>query len=134
MSVLDDIQNAVIDLAQATSPYATIEIGALPPDNGICMTYSSGSPDTTFMDKSAAYSMDMVCNGKHTDQQILTDALANIHEALTQETNYPTSENWQITNIITTSAPTYLDRQPNDWYMYGSSLQVKFYYRRANNA
>ena len=134
MSVLDEVQTAVIDLAQDTNPYATIEIGALPADNGICMTYSSGSPDSTFMDKGSAYSMDMVCNGKHTDQEILINTLAAIHEALTQATDYPTAEGWQITNIITTAAPTYIDRQPNDWYMYGSSLRVNFYYRRANNA
>lgn len=134
MSVLDDIQNAVIDLAQATNPYAEIEIAALPSNNGICMTYSSGSPDSVFLSKSAAYSMDMVLNGKHKDQQILINALAAIHETLMQATNYPAAERWQITNISTISAPTYLDRQPNGWYLYGSSLRVNFYYRRATNA
>lgn len=131
MSVLDEVLNAVISLAQTANPYSTIEIGALPFDNGICMTYSGGGPESTFLDKGASYSMDIVCNGKHTDQQTLINALAEIHEALTQAAEYPSSANWQVTNIITTSAPAYLDRQPNDWFLFGSSLRVDFYYRRA---
>lgn len=128
MSVLTDVLNAVIDLAQATNPYAVIQVGAMPVDNGISMTYGAGSPDATFMDKGAEYSMHLVCNGKHTDQQAVLDALANIHQTLTQATSYPSGAGWQITNIITTAAPTYLDRQVNDWWLYGSSLKVTFYY------
>lgn len=128
MSVLDDVLNAVIDLAQATAPYATIQIGALPTDNGISMTYGAGAPDETFLDKGATYTMHIVCNGKHTDQQTVINALSAIHEALTQATDYPKTTTWQITNIMTESAPTYLDRQPNDWWLYGSSLRIDFYY------
>ena len=51
MNVFDEILAAVIAMAQDTKPYASITTGALPADNGICMTLASGSPASTFLDK-----------------------------------------------------------------------------------
>ena len=125
MSVLNDILLAVIGLAQATDPYATIVVGALPADNGITMTYGAGGVDTTFITKGICYDLDIALNGKHSNAQTVSDALNNIHQALTQATSYPRTENYQITDISTISTPSYLDREQNSQILYGSSLRVK---------
>lgn len=127
MSVLNDILLAVIGLAQATGPYATIVVGALPADNGITMTYGAGGVDTTFMTKGICYDLDIALNGKHSNAQTVSDVLNNIHQALTQAKSYPRTENYQITNISTISTPAYLDREQNNQILYGSSLRVKAY-------
>lgn len=115
-------------MAQATNPYATIGIGALPPDDGISMAFGPGGPDATFLNKGICYSVPIVLNGKHTDQQVVADALNAIHAALTMTKTYPSTSEYQITNISTISAPSYLDREQNSQWLYGSSLMVRFYY------
>ena len=129
MSAFSVILAAVIAMAQATEPYATITAGALPADDGICMTYATGAPASTFLDKGMAYQKTLVCNAKNTSQQAAQEALDAIHVALTQATTYPSGETWQITDIETVAAPSYLDREQNSQWLYGSSLRVKFYLR-----
>lgn len=129
MNAFDEILAAVIAMAQGTNPYAVITAGALPADNGICMTWASGAPAFTFLDKGMAYQRTIVCNGKHTSQQAVSEALSAIHLALTKTKTYPNAPQWQITDIATVSAPAYLSREQNSQWLYGSSLRVKFYLR-----
>ena len=63
MNAFDEILAAVIAMAQDTNPYADITTGALPADNGICMTWATGAPASTFLDKGMAYLRTIVCNG-----------------------------------------------------------------------
>ena len=86
MNAFDEILAAVIAMAQETDPYATITAGALPADNGICMTWATGAPASTFLDKGMAYQRTIVCNGKYTSQQTVSDALNAIPFALTTTT------------------------------------------------
>ena len=130
MSVLEQVLMAVLGMAQATNPYATITIGALPADDGICMAPASAAPDTTFFSKGMAYQRSIVLNGKHSDQNMVSSALSDIHLALTQAKKYPNEEKFQITNIETISAPSYLSREQNNQWLYGSSLRVRFYLRK----
>lgn len=129
MSAFSEILAAVIAMAQDTDPYAVITAGALPADDGICMTYATGAPATTFLDKGMAYQKTLVCNAKNTSQQAAQEALDTIHVALTQTKTYPSGETWQITDIETVAAPSYLDREQNSQWLYGSSLRVKFFLR-----
>lgn len=129
MSVINDVLLAVIGLAQATNPYATITVGALPADNGIACSIATGAPDGTFMTKGMAYQFSMVLNGKHHNQQTVSDALNDIHQALTQRKTYPSTDTYQITDISTSSSPSYLGREENKQYLYGSALSVRFYYK-----
>lgn len=132
MSAFSEILAAVIGLAQATNPYATITVGALPADDGICMTYATGAPSTTFLDKGMAYQRSVVCNAKNTSQQAAQEALDAIHMILTQTKTYPSETRWQITNIETIAAPSYLGREQNSQWLYGSSLRVKFFLLNTN--
>lgn len=129
MTAFEEVLAAVIGMAQATTPYATITAGALPADNGICMTWASGAPQTTFLTKGMPYQMSVVCNGKHTSQRAVSEALGAIHLALTKTKDYPNTPQWQITNIETIAAPSYIGREQNSQWLYGSSLRVKFFLR-----
>lgn len=130
MSVYDDVLAAVIGLANEVDTYATVTIGALPADNGISMAPASGALNT-FMDKKAAISMSVVLNAKNVNQQAAMDALGDIHTALNMTNIYPSTENFQITNIETNGPPTYLNREQNSQWLYGSSLTVKFFLKGA---
>lgn len=128
MNVYDDVLSAVIELAEATQPYSNIIIGPMPPDNGISITWGSTAYNP-FLNKLAAVELTAVLNGKHTNQQTLSETLGNIHTALSMATEYPAADNYQITDITTISAPSYLGREENNQWLYGSSLRVKFFLR-----
>ena len=129
MNAFDEILAAVIAMAQDTNPYAAITAGALPADNGICMTWASGAPASTFLDKGMAYQRAIVCNGKHTSQQAVSEALHAIHLALTRTKTYPSTPHWHNTDIATVPAPANRPGEQNSQWLYGSSLRVKFYLR-----
>lgn len=115
-------------MAQQTQPYAAIRVGALPANNGICMTFSTGNADTTFMDKGIKYNLSMVCNAKNEDAKAASDALFNIHRALTQTKTYPQTQTYQITDISTQSMPNYIETEPSTRQtLYGSALRVSVY-------
>lgn len=126
MSVYDDVLNAVIDLAEQSKPYSDILIGPMPPDNGISIAWSSGNLNT-FLDKRAAVRMTAVFNCKHEDQQTASDTLGRLHTFLNMRKDYPSADSFQITNIETIGAPVYLGREENEQWLYGSSLEVKFF-------
>lgn len=126
MSVYDDVLTAAVELANRTAPYAPVTIGALPPDNGLSMAWSAGSVNT-FMNKKAAVSMSAVLNAKHKNQRAAADALGKIHTALSMAKAYPSADNFQITAIQTAGAPSYLGREQNGQWLYGSSLEIHFF-------
>ena len=128
-NVIDEVLEAVRVLCNNTSPYATLTKGPLPPENGISIAIGAGAPDSTFLTKSMAYSLSMVINGKHSVESTVSNALNVIHDALVKATSYPSSTNYQITNIITTGAPNRIEREAGGQFLYGSSITVKFYYR-----
>lgn len=130
MSVYDDVLQAVVELANDTNPYAVVTIGALPANNGICMAWASGFLNT-FFNKMGAVEMSAILNAKNTNQQAALDALSDIHTALNMTKSYPSSDNYQITNIETIGPPVYLSREQNSQWLYGSSLRIKFYLKGA---
>lgn len=129
MSVINEVLLAVIDLASQVQPYVPITIGALPADNSLCCTISGGWPNSTFNSKGMSYALNLVLNGKHQNQQVVSDALNDIHQILTQTKTYPETLTWQINNIETTATPAYISREENKQYLYGSSLRVRFFYK-----
>lgn len=133
MSVINSVLLAVIDLVNLEKPYASVVIGALPADNGLSMTIGAGAPATTFMTKGMAYEIDLVFNGKHSNAQTVSDTLNDLHQVLTQAKSYPSTDEYQITNIETSATPSYLSREENNQILYGSALRVKFFYKKGAN-
>ena len=156
MSVINDVLQAVVNLCNAQDPYnrealyaqgfkmfdkdknpiyvpadgVTVKIGSMPADNGISVFVGTGYANETYMDKGMAYELHIVLNGKHAQQQIVSDTLNDLHVYLTQLKEYPANDYYQITDIETISAPSFIGREENKQYLYGSSLRVKFYLRK----
>ena len=128
MSVYDDVLTAVIGLAEQTELYSKIIISSMPPENGISIAWSTGNLNT-FLNKKAAVVMTAVLNCKNSNQKVASDALGRIHTFLNMRKEYPETDSFQITNIKTIAAPSYLGREENNQWLYGSSLEVKFYLR-----
>ena len=124
---INDIIDAVMDMAEATEPYAAIVRGPLPPDNGIAIYMANGTPNATFLNKRIVYDFVLTLNGKHARQQAVAAALNAIHTALTTTKTYPATDDWEICDIETVSFPSYLDREENNQYLYGSSIRVRAY-------
>lgn len=129
MAVYDEVLNAVCDLAQIDGLYADIKIGSDPPENGICMIMSGGSPAVVNLATDMLFRKSILINGKHKNQQTVLEALGAIHEALTKTFQYPSTDDWRIIDIETESAPTLIGRGENSQWIYGSSVSVSFYWR-----
>ena len=135
MSVINDVLEAVRGLCNAENPYATVLIGALPADNGISLFVGSGAPLETYMNKGISIELSCVLNAKHHNAKVASDTLNDLHQALTQATDYTETNTFQITDISTISVPSYIGREENKQYLYGSSLRVRFYMKKVvNNA
>ena len=128
-SIPKQVLEAVRTLAQDSGfAYAQIVNGALPPDNGISLTTAGGGMDTTFFSLGQSVLLSLVLNAKHENQATAQNALDNLHAYLTRRKTFPRGDGWQITSITTDSVPTYLDREQNNQWLYGSGLSVRFYY------
>ena len=128
MSVYTDVLNAIVGMTTDLGLYSSVIIGPMPTDNGIAIAWANGTLNT-FMNKNADVEMSAVLNAKNTSQQVALDALGTIHTALNMTKTYPSADNFQITNMETSSAAAYLGREENSQYLYGSSRRVKFFLR-----
>lgn len=129
--VYSDIVSAVMNMAQNWTD-VQITAGALPVNEGLTMTPAVSAPMETYRDRSDNYHIDLVFNGKSLCQQFIMDEMMKVHEKLTRAYNYPSSDEWQVYAIESSAAPTYLGREDSGYWLYGSSLNVKFYWRNKN--
>lgn len=128
MSTINAVVDAVLALAQGVTTYS-VKRGPLGTGPGIIMEPEPSAPATTFFDKNTVYDLGVVLNGKDTSMQTITEAMNLIHSALTRAFSYPSAQNWQILNIVTQSSPALIERQENDFWLYGSALTIQFYFR-----
>lgn len=129
ISAYQDMFTHVVSMAQ-TAVTPVIVIGSLPPLDGISMAISTGVTNDTMLDKGMTQQISVVINSKSSNQQNALEWLALIHEALTMTETYPSGTNWQITNIESSELPTYIDREQNNEYLYGSAVRVFYYIKK----
>lgn len=129
MSAINEALEAVIGLMNATRPFATVTRGALPTGNGLVCEIAPSMPDGLFLDKNVTVSLDVTLNGKHMNLKTLSDAMNDIHSALTRATQYPSGASWQITDITNYTLPQIIGREQNNEWLMASSLSVKVYWR-----
>ena len=128
-SVINQVLEAVIGMANATRPFSSITRGALPTGQGLTCEIGPTAPQATHMDKNTVIPLDITINGKHPNLMTLSDAMNTIHSALTRATDYPSAEKWEIVDIVNLTLPQIIGReQNNDWLM-ASSISAKFYQR-----
>lgn len=132
MSFWSKILDNIAEKAEDTQPYANIVYGSDPPMNGICMIPTGVAPTQTHLDKGMVYDLPVVLNGKNADQGLLLDDLTKIHEVLTRRTDYSdiSTGECQVVDISTTALPSIIGREQNKQWVCGSSLNVKFYWRK----
>lgn len=129
MSVINEVVAAVIQLMNATQPFATVTRGALPTGPGITCEVGPTAPLETYLDKNTYIPLDITINGKHENLQTLSDALNNIHSALTRAKQYPEGERWKIVDIENQNLPEIVEREQNNTWLMASALSVKFYWK-----
>lgn len=129
MSVINEVVAAVIGLMNETAPFATVTRGALPTGPGITCEVGPTTPLETYLDKNTYIPLDITINGKHENLQTLSDALNNIHSALTRAKQYPAGERWQIVDITNQTLPEIVDREQNNVWLMASALSVNFYWK-----
>lgn len=129
MSVINEAIEAVIGLMNATRPFAKVTRGALPTGNGLVCELGPSTPEALYWDKNTFIPLDITLNGKHKNLQTLSDAMNNIHSALTRATSYPSGDGWQITDIVNDTLPQKIGREENNEWLMASSLSVKLFWR-----
>lgn len=127
MSAFYEAVDAVRDLAlSAQNQYTVITLGALPASDGMSIAVSAGAEENTALDLSGDLNLDIVLNAKNKDQVAAMNALADVHRTITRIKELPSGAGWQLLSISTSSAPTYIDRD-GDQFLYGSGLEVHIY-------
>jgi hypothetical protein len=129
MSAINEALEAVIGMMNATRPFATVTRGALPTGNGLVCEIAPSMQDGLFFDKNTTVPLDVTLNGKHMNLKTLSDAMNDIHSALTRATQYPSGASWQITDITNYTLPQIIGREQNNEWLMASSLSVKLYWR-----
>lgn len=129
----DDILSSVKTLASAyIAPFTSIGFGSIPTENGLAMYIGPGAPIESYLDRGSMNELSIVLNGKHSNQQSVLTALSNVHKGLTRLLSYPRTDDWQILNIETGSAPNYIDQESSGQWVYGSILKITFYAKGVN--
>jgi len=129
MSVINEAVEAVIGLMNATNPFATVTRGALPTGQGLVCEVGPSTPQALYWDKNTFVPLDITLNGKHKNLKVLSDAMNNIHSALTRATSYPEGNGWQIVDITTDSLPQKIGREENNEWLMASALSVRLFWR-----
>lgn len=129
MSVINEVMEAAIGLMNATTPFATVTRGALPTGDGLSCEVSPGIYEDIFMDKNRTVSLEITLNGKHSNLKTLSDAMNDIHSALTRAKAYPSGVGWHITDILNGTFPAVIGRESDNRWLMASSLSVRFYWK-----
>ena len=124
-SIINQAVESVMDLIDALGLYATISRGALGTNEGLCCEIGPTSPETVWLDKNQYIPVDLTINGKYENMETLSDAMNRIHESLTMMTDYPSGDNWQITDIATMSEPQIIGRENGNAWIMASALIVR---------
>ena len=124
-SIINQAVEAVMDLIDELTLYASITRGALGTGNSLTCEIGPTSPDTVWLDKHQYIPIDLTINGKHTNLQTLSDAMNSIHESLTMRFSYPYGTNWEIVDITTMTEPQVIGREQDNSWMMASALLVK---------
>lgn len=123
------ILDAICDLIEDGTDIPVV-VGSLPPHEGVAIQLATGAVESAYLPRTNLHRDTYVINAKYADQKTAIDNLNAIHEALTKRIGYPEDDEWQISVIATSTSPDYLGQEGNEYYLYGSSIVVKWYDRR----
>ena len=127
MSIINSAVEAVMDMIDATSPFASITRGALGIYNSLCCEISPSTAQEVYLDKNAYITLTLAINGKHDDLQVLSDTLNNIMDTLTRKKSYTDGNGWEIVDITNGNLPRVIGREDNNSWLMACDLIVKIY-------
>ena len=126
-SILNLAIEAVMDMIDALTPFATITRGALGIGNSLSCEIAPSMVDSVFMDKNTYIPVTLALNGKHDDLQVLSDTLNNIMDTLTRSKTYTSGNGWEIVDITNGNLPRVIGREDNNQWLMACDLVVKIY-------
>lgn len=126
-SIINQAIEAVMDLIDGMELFSVITRGALGTEESLSCEIGPSSPEIICLDKEKYIPIDLTINGKYKNLQTLSDSMNLIHERLTMMFEYPSGDNWKITDIGTMTAPQIIGREQDNRWMMASSLSVKIY-------
>lgn len=128
-SVINEVLEAVIGMLNDQHPFQGVTRGALPVHEGIVCEIGPSIQDTLFFDKNTVIPLDVTLNAKHPNLKTLTDTLNNLHSALTRAKSYPSTDRWQIIDIMNQNIPQIIGREQNNDWLAASALTVRFFWK-----
>lgn len=126
-SAINEAVEAVMDMIDATTPFATITRGALGIDNGLSCEIAPSTAQEVYLDKNAYIPLTLAINGKHSNLKTLSDTLNNIMDTLTRSTTYADGTGWQIVDISNGNLPRVIGREDNNQWLMACDLVVKIF-------
>ena len=126
-SVINLAVEAVMDMIDALSPFATITRGALGIGNSLCCEIAPSVPQEVYLDKNSYIPLTLALNGKHDDLQVLSDTMNNIVDTLSRKKEYTSGTGWQIVDITSGNLPRVIGREDNNSWLMACDLVVKIY-------
>lgn len=126
-SAINHAVEAVMNMINDLSNFATITRGALGTGNGLCCEIAPANAETVFLDKSPYYALTLAINGKHSNLQTLSDTLNNIIDTLTRKTSYVSGTGWEIVDISHGILPRVIGREDNNDWLMACDIIIKIY-------
>ena len=126
-SVLNLAVEAVMDMIDDLSPFASITRGALGIGNSLCCEIAPSIPEEVYLDKNSYIPLTLALNGKHDNLQTLSDTLNNIVDSLSRSKTYNSGNGFQIVDITAGNLPRVIGREDNNTWIMACDLVVKIY-------
>lgn len=127
MSIIEEIMEAVISMANETKPFAPVHRGALKATPDVCCELDPSVPLMVFMTKSAVVPLAVVFNAKHQSLDAALEVLHAIHRGLAKRKEFPSTERWQIADISAGAAPRKIGREKDNTWLTACELTVTIY-------
>lgn len=118
---------AVMDMIDGLSLFASITRGALGIGNSLCCEIAPSIPESVYMDKESYIPLTLAINGKHDNLQTLSDAMNRITDTLSRKTSYTSGNGWQIVDITSGNMPRVIGREDNNQWIMACDIVVKIY-------
>ncbi|MDD3212309.1 MAG: hypothetical protein PHY64_01475 [Eubacteriales bacterium] len=125
MSIQSQILTALRGLIDDLGFFAPVSMGALPAEDGLSLSVSTGQADEETLSGGQTVSLDVAVACKHQNQNVAMDTLCTLQETLRRATALPAGDGWQMIAVRINGAAGYLGRDEARW-LYGGGLTVVY--------
>lgn len=126
-SKIDLAVESIVDLINEIGNFAQMTFGALGTGNSLCCQLAPSNDQEVFLDKNSYAVLTLAINGKHKNQQTLTNTLNNILDNLARRTEYPSGQGWEVVDVSRGNFPRIIDREESNLWVMSCDLIIKVY-------